>query len=85
MNNFKALQSKKAIKLTKITPQMAQQIWLLPDLNDKKLVLLDFIGTDCNTTEEMKIRQKIQNSRNGDQINQIITNMMLKADGFYIR
>ena len=73
--------NKKYKKLAKMTDEIAKQVWMLTDVNDKKLVIMDWIGEDCNTPEEMKLRNNIQSAKKGEQIDMIVSNMLLKTHG----
>ena len=75
------MKNKKMVKLPQITDIVAQQVWMLTELNDKKLFLLDYMGEACNTDVQQNIRNKIQNARSGKIIDTIVTNMMLKTQG----
>jgi len=72
---------KKFIKLPKMTDEIAKQVWMLNNIEDKKLVIMDWIGEDCNTPEQMKIRNKINDTKKPEDIDMIVSNMLLSTLG----
>lgn len=68
------------VKLSRITKDVAVQVWACGSLSEKKEFLLNYIG-DCNTQEELKIRHKINYANNSTQIDMIVSNLLLKTEG----
>ena len=73
--------AKRFKKLQIITDSIARQVWMLTSLEDKKLVLLDHIGEETNTPEQIKIRLDINSMTTTKGMDVLISNMLLKSEG----
>lgn len=71
----------KMSKLPVVDEKIAKQVWALPNVIAKRNFLLEFIGENYNTTQQGILRLRLAKMKTAYQIDNLVTNMMLKTDG----
>lgn len=58
-----------------------KQIWVLPNIEDKKLVALDLVDNMEFKRKADAFRIKINSARNGEVIDKLCTDILLSGEG----
>lgn len=58
-----------------------KQIWMLPNIEDKKLVALDLVDNMEFKRKADAFRVKINSARNGEVIDKLCTDILLSGEG----
>ncbi len=77
--------NKKHIKLKKMTDDVTKAVWATKDIQTKRDIIMTWIGSECNTPEEMRLRDNINSAKTGDKIDMIVSNMLMSSIGMSTR
>lgn len=58
-----------------------KQIWMLPNIEDKKLVALDLVDNMEFKRKADAFKAKINSARNGEVIDKLCTDILLSGEG----
>ena len=62
-----------------------KQVWLLPELEDKKLIALDMLNHMVFKKKIEDFKHKIYNTRDGKIIDKLCTDILLSGEGLKVR
>lgn len=63
----------------------AKQVWMLPDLEDKKAIALDMIDNFAFKAKADKFRALVNKAKTGTSIDKLVGDIVLSGDGMGVK
>lgn len=80
--SFRAVFEKREIRNLK---DWAKQVWMLSDLNDKKLIAKDMVDNFEFKSKSDEFKTKIDKCNSGDRLDKLVGDIVLAGEGLAVK